>query len=221
MRRIKNRIQAHVLEVRLFPDQLAVVLRAYGRILRFTFVYLVYALRPVLILLLPMVIVLGQLDLRFSRAPLEPGDSFILSAEFARPLTLDADSLRLPRGLTLTAPPVNIPALREVNWRIRADEKGVFFPAVVVAGQPFTKRVVVASELVAVYRTRERLSVLNRFTNPGEKPLPAGSPLQAIEVNYAPRAVHFGPFAVGWLSFFLVAAFISGILVKVLLGVEL
>lgn len=221
MRRIKNRIQAHVLEVRLFPDQLTVVLRAYGRILRFTFVYLYYVLRPALILFLPMVIVLGQLDLRFSRVPLEPGDSFILSAKFTQPLTLGVDSLRLPRGLTLTSPPVNIPALREVDWRIRATEKGVFFPAVVVAGQPFTKRVVVSNDLIALYTTRERPSVLNWLTSPGEKPLPAESPLQAIGINYAPRAIHFGPFAVDWLIFFLVAAFISGLLVKVLLRVEL
>ena len=49
MRRIKNRIQAHLLEVRLFPDQLRVVSRAYGRILRFTAIYLTYNLKPVAI----------------------------------------------------------------------------------------------------------------------------------------------------------------------------
>ena len=38
LRRIKNRIQAHLLELRLFPDQLGVVLKAYGRVLRWTLV---------------------------------------------------------------------------------------------------------------------------------------------------------------------------------------
>src|SRR2546422_8579963 len=33
MRRVKDRLQAHVLEVRLFPDQLPVVLWAYSRLL--------------------------------------------------------------------------------------------------------------------------------------------------------------------------------------------
>ena len=93
MRRIKNRIQAHLLEVRLFPDQLGIVSRAYGRILHYTVIYLTYNLKPVAILLLPVVILMVQLDLRFSRIPLRPHDSFILKAKLAEPGGLDSDSL--------------------------------------------------------------------------------------------------------------------------------
>jgi hypothetical protein len=221
MRRVKNRIQAHVLEVRLFPDQLTVVLRAYARILRFTLIYLGYTLRPVLILFIPMVIVLCQLNLRFSRVPLAPGDSFILKAKLMQPLAFAPESLRLPHGLALTAPPVDIPMLQEVDWRIRANEKGVFSPALLIGGRLFTKRVVVSSDLVALHATRERTSVLNWFINPGEKPLPAAGPLRAIDVSYLPRAIRVGPFAVDWLVVFFVAALLSALVVKVLMRVEL
>jgi hypothetical protein len=221
MRRVKNRIQAHVLEVRLFPDQLTIVLRAYARILRFTLIYLGYALRPVLILFIPMVIVLCQLNLRFSRVPLAAGDSFILKAKLMQPLAFGPESLRLPPGLALTAPPVDIPMLREVDWRIRANETGVFSPALLIGGRLFTKRVVVSSDLVALHATRERTGVLNWFTNPGEKPLPAAGPLRAIDVSYLPRAIRVGPFAVDWLVVFFVAALLSALVVKVLMGVEL
>ncbi len=221
MRRIKNRIHAHILEVRLFPDQLGVVSRAYARVVRYTFLYLVYTLQPLLILLLPMLIVLAQLNLRFSRLPLRPGDSFILKAKFTHPGTDAAASLRLPLGLALTAPPLHIPILREVDWRIRANTEGSFWPAVMVAGNAFTKRVVVSSDLAALYVKRERRSWLNWFSAPGERTLPAATPLRAIEVNYARRAIHAGPFEIEWWVFFLIVAFASGLVAKVILRVEL
>lgn len=221
MRRIKNRIQAHVLEVRLFPDQPGVVLRAYGRILRFTLVYLAYTLKPVLILLLPIVILMGQLSLRFSRMPLRPHDSFVLKVKLSEPLTLDSHSLRLPPGLTLTAPPVNIPALREVDWRIRADKDGDFSPAIVIAGQPFTKRVTVSGDIERLPPERVRASVLAWFLDPGEPFLPRRGPLRGLEVNYAPRVIGLGYFETDWLIFFLVVSLVSGLIFKVLLRIEL
>lgn len=221
MRRIKNRIQAHLLEVRLFPDQLGIVSRAYGRILRFTAIYLTYNLKPLAILLLPLVILMVELDMRFSRIPLRPHDSFILKAKLAGPGALDSDSLRLPKGLTLTAPPVNVPALQEVSWRIRADEYGVFLPAVVVAGQTFAKQVVVSKEITALPVERARASVVEWFSNPVERPLPRGGPLRSLEVNYAPRSIDLGYFVTNWFVFFLVVSLVSGLILKMVLGIEL
>lgn len=221
MRRIKNRVQAHILEVRLFPDQLEVVSRAYLRALRCTLLYLVYTLQPMLILLLPMLILLAQLNVRFSQLPLRPGDSFILKAKLTRPLAAGTVSLRLPNSLALTAAPVHIPALSEVDWRIRAEEKGNFSPAVIVGNRAFTKRVVVGSDLTVLYARREQRSWLDWLANPGERALPAAAALRAIDVSYAPRSIRAGPFETVWWVFFLVVAVASGLIAKFVLKVEL
>ena len=221
MRRIKNRIHAHLLELRLFPDQLGIVSRAHGRILRLTAIYLAYNLKPLAILLFPLLILMIQLDLRFGRIPLEPHDSFILKAKLVDPGALDSASLRLPNGLALTAPPVNVPALREVNWRIRADERGVFLPAVAVAGQTFGKQVVVSKEITALPEERAGASVVGWFLNPVERPLPRSGPLRSLEVNYAPRSIDLGYFGTSWLVFFLVVSLLSGLLFKFVLGIEI
>jgi hypothetical protein len=221
MRRAKSRIQAHILELRLFPDQPGVVMRAYGRVLRFTGAYLVHALRPLLILLLPVAVIMGQLDLRFSHRPLRPDELFIVKAEFADPLAVDSSSLAVPRGLTLTAPPVHIPALQEVDWRLRADGYGEFLPAVIVAGHAFPKRVVVSNGLVRLAVRRAQAHLWERLLDPGEEPMPAGSAVRAIEVGYKPRIIDLGRFQTGWLGFFLVASLVSGWLMKVILRIEL
>jgi hypothetical protein len=221
MRRIKNRIHAHLLELRLFPDQLGIVSRAHGRILRLTLIYLAYNLKPLAILLLPLVILMVQLDLRFGRIPLETHDSFILKAKLVDQGALDSASLRLPKGLTLTAPPVNVPALHELNWRIRADDYGVFLPAVVVAGQTFAKQVVVSKEITALPAERVGASVVEWFLNPVEQPLPKSGPLRSLEVNYVPRSIDLGYFGTNWLVFFLVVSLLSGLIFKFVLGIEI
>jgi len=221
MRRVKNRIQAHLLAVRLFPDRLGIVVRAYGRILRFTAIYLAYNLKPLAILLLPLVVLMVQLDLRFGRKPLQIHDSFILKATLAGSGVLDSDSLKLPKGLTLTAPPVNIPAQQEVDWRIRADESGVYWPAVVVAGRTFAKQVVVSKAITPLPVERARAGLVEWLMNPVEPPLPRDGPLQSLEVNYAPRSIDLGYFATNWLVVFLVVSFVSGLILKFVLEIEI
>jgi hypothetical protein len=162
-----------------------------------------------------------QLDLRFSRIPLQIHDSFILKAKLVDPSALDSGSLRLPKGLTLTAPPVNVPALQEVNWRIRADEYGVFLPAVVVGDQTFAKQVVVSKEITPLPVERAREGVVEWFLNPVEPPLPRGGPLRSLEVNYGRRSIDLGYVATDWLVFFLVVSLVSGLILKTVLGIEI
>src|SRR5262249_40590516 len=60
--RAKDRLKAHLLAVRLYQDQLPVVVRAYGRILRGTGSYLRLAFTPFLIAILPITFLIVQLD---------------------------------------------------------------------------------------------------------------------------------------------------------------
>ncbi len=221
LRRIKNRIQAHLLELRLFPDQLGVVLKAYGRVLRWTLAYLTYNLKPLAILMLPLVIIMVQLDLRLGSRPFQAHESFILTAKLADPGALDSSSLQLPKGLTLTAPPVNITALQEVDWRIRADEYGVFAPSVVVAGKSFAKQVVVSKQITPLAAARGPAGIMEWFMNPVESPLPRGGPLRSLEVNYAPRSIDLGYFNTNWMIVFLAVSLVSGLILKFALGIEI
>src|SRR5208283_5365795 len=106
----------------------------------------------------------------------------------------------------------------EVSWRIRAEDYGVFFPAVVVAGQAFSKRVVVYKEISALPVERARAGLLEWFLNPAEHALPRGGPVQSLEVNYAPRSIDLGFFATNWLVFFLVVSLVAGLILKMILG---
>src|SRR5437899_7132188 len=67
MRRVKDRLQAHVLEVRLFPDQLPVVLWAYSRLLAGVLIYLRHSLKPLALLILPLLLILRSEERRVGK----------------------------------------------------------------------------------------------------------------------------------------------------------
>ncbi len=221
IRRVKDRIQAHVLEVRLFQDQLRVVLAAYPRILFWTAAYLRHSLKPLAIMVVPLVLLFVQLELRLGCLPLHPQETFLVKAKLATPDSLDQVSLRLPDGLRLTAPPLRIPAEKEIDWRVQAEKHGQFAVDVVLAGDAFSKHVSVADQIHRLSTTRVRASLLGQLLYPGEPPLPAAGPLDSIEVGYPRRSVNFGFFQSAWLIPFIVLSLVAGYAVKGLLRTEI
>src|ERR1051325_6636583 len=76
--RAKDTLKAHLLAVRLFQDQLPVVLRAYGKILQGTGSYLRLTFTPLLIAILPMTFLIIQMDRYLGSMPLQPLQPFLL-----------------------------------------------------------------------------------------------------------------------------------------------
>jgi len=221
IRRVKDLMGAHVLEVRLFPDQLNVVLRAYLTLFGNTLLYLRYALVPLLILSVPLLILFAQLEAYFGRAPVEPGRDFIVRATFETVDSLADPVLRLPPGLVQSAPPVHIPSEREVDWRVKADQPGTYDIHLVLQGNEFSKRVVAESGLARIVSERERGSLWQQIINPGEPPLPRSGLVERIAIQYAPRVFHFRTWEIEWLVLYLVLTLAAALLLKGILRTEL
>jgi len=221
IRRVKDLMGAHVLEVRLFPDQLNVVLRAYLTLFGNTLLYLRYALVPLLILSVPLLILFAQLEAYFGRAPVEPGRDFIVRATFETVDSLADPVLRLPPGLVQSAPPVHIPSEREVDWRVKAERPGTYDIHLVLQGSEFSKRVVAESGLARIVSERERGSLWQQIINPGEPPLPHAGLVEQIAIQYAPRVFHFRTWEIEWLVPYLVLTLAAALLLKGPLRTEL
>jgi hypothetical protein len=221
IRRVKDLMGAHVLEVRLFPDQLSVVFRAYLSLFGNTLLYLCYALVPLLVLSVPFLILFAQLEAYFGRAPVEPGHDFLVRATFQTVDSLADPLLRLPPGLVQSAPPVHIPSEREVDWRVKAEQPGTYDIHLVLQGSEFSKRVVAESGLARIVPERERGSVWHQITNPGEPPFPRAGLVEQIAIQYAPRVFHFRTWEIEWLVPYLVLTLAAALLLKGTLRTEL
>lgn len=221
IRRVKDRIKAHLLEVRLFQDQLEVVLQAHVRLLRCTLTYMRYSLRPLAVMILPLLLIMVQLEMRLGHFPVLPGEPFLLTAKVSTPAWLEQTSLRLPPAVRLDSPPLRIPDRREISWRLIAQEPGDFEVGVAVGEKSFAKEVTVGGSTVRLSAKRVQSGLWDRFLYPGEPPLPDEAPLEWIEVQYSPRRIDLGLFQAHWLFPFFGFSIVAGLALKGVLGTEI
>jgi hypothetical protein len=217
----KDRLKAHLLALRLFQDQIPVVMRSYGRIVLATGHYLRLAFKPLLFVIVPITFLIVQFDRYLGSVPIEPGQSFLIMARVDDSNALNETSLQLPGGLTTTAPAVHVPSENEVAWRVSATKAGAYIVNIQVSDQTFSKRVVVTSGLPRLSSVRLRGKFWERIFVSGEPALPDNNLIQAISVQYAVRKIAFAGIEWNWIWLFFVLSLAAGYLFKSILRIEI
>jgi uncharacterized membrane protein (DUF106 family) len=224
IRRAKDRIKAHLLELRLYKDNMRVTLSAQAAILRANLAYMGANLRPLAVMIIPLVLVLAQLSLWFDRAPLAPGQETLVKVGFDKavdPMTLDL-ALDPPPGIEITSPAVRIADEPEAVWRLKAVSPGAGRLVVRVGRLSVEKSVAVGGgRLDRVSALASRGSFWKRVLYPGEPPLPAATPVRSVEILYpAARLTAFG-LQIHWLVAYLVLSIVFGFALKGVFRVEI
>ena len=99
---IRETIRGNLIAVRLFQSDIGVMLRLQRRIFGDTFRYMRYALVPMVVLIVPVVLIMTQLNLRFAARPLEPGESALVKAYVRDGAVLDGEvSLEVGDGIVV------------------------------------------------------------------------------------------------------------------------
>jgi len=216
IRTVKDRLGAHLLEVRLFQDQIRVVLRAYARLLAATGKYLLYSLQPLAVMLVPLVLLMAQMELRLGRE-VSAGAPVLVKAVFAPGTPLDTVELKTPEGVSITAPALRIDLLHEVDWRIVGVGGREFTLEIAAAGATQTKSFSTISG--AVRRSPLRTaSFLDLLLYPGEPQLTGA--LQSIEITYPVSETGTFGWKMHWLIPFFVFSLVFGYALKGVMGVE-
>ena len=224
IRRAKDRIKAHLLEMRLYKDNMRVTLGAQAGILKANLAYMAANLKPLAVMIVPLVLILARLSLWFDRAPLRPGEETLVKVELAAsadPLSLDL-RLELPPAVEATAPAVRIPDEHEVVWRIRALAGGRGRLLLRAGDRTIEKTVTVGGgPLTSVSALASRGSFVRRILYPGEPPLPGGTPVRTVEVLYPARRLAAFGVGVHWLVAYLVLSIAFGFALKGVFKVEI
>jgi len=130
--RVKNRIKAHLLELRLFQEDPALVARAALGAVRANLVYLRMHAKPLIVLLLPISLILLEGEARLDRRSFLPGEAIIVQSFWPGGLSgfEEFPEIFVPPGLVVESPPLRIPGQKEIDWRLRAKSAGVYRIAV-------------------------------------------------------------------------------------------
>jgi len=219
--RIRDWIRGNLIGIRLFGDDLGMLFRLQTRILRATMTYMRHALVPLVIMMGPVVLILIQLDLRFTVKPLEPGESTVVKVTLRDgSATGAAVSLETPEGVTIETPPVRVEESGEIAWRVRADTPGRHTLRIVAEGETIEKDLVVGGGWTAVSKQRTG-SFFGAFMHPGEKPLGGSSAVRSVAVQYEALPLSVFGWGLNWLLVFFVASIVFGFAFKKPLGVEI
>ena len=216
----KDQLKAHLLAVRLFQEQLHVVVGSYGRILRGTWRYLRLAFMPLLYVIIPITFLIVQLDRYLGVTPVQVNVPFLLTVQANNADALSGASLDLPSGITATAPPVHIPAEREVVWRLTASQEGSYDIKIAAGGESVDKKVQVTSELSRLSPVRLRGRFWERMFLSAEAAIPDNNPIQSITVNYPERSISISGYEMNWIWLFFILSMIAGFIFKELLGIQ-
>jgi uncharacterized membrane protein (DUF106 family) len=216
---VKRRIHAGLFEMRLFNDDLRAILRAQGDILRHNLTYMRLALVPMLWIIVPLFLVVAQLQFHYAYGGLEPGQTALVKVVLKAPDAgragggiaagdgKPAVALEAPEGVRVETPPVWIPSLREADWRIRAERPGDYALRVRLGNETETKSVRVSDAVVRRSPVRVGPGLLKQLIYPAEAPLPGSSQIQSIALTYSARDVEI----LGWGTHWLVVFFVLSI----------
>jgi uncharacterized membrane protein (DUF106 family) len=219
---VKRQIHACLFEIRLLSDDVPAILRAQLEILRHNFNYLLLSLVPMLWMLVPLVLVIAQLQFHYGYRGLAPGQDFIVKVRLKEPTsTRPAASLEAPRGLTVATPAVWIPGERELAWRLRAQEWGDYELKLRLGDKEYLKTAQVSKEVRR--RSPERLEpgFLNELLYPAEAPLPGESPIASIALGYPEDSVSLLGWHVQWLVAFFILSVAFAFALRGRMGVTL
>lgn len=217
----KQKVKAHLLELRLYAHDMALTFRAQRDLFAANLRYIRHTLRPMIVLLVPVVLLLVHLDVRYGLRPLAVGETTLLRVRLspAAPAGVEP-KLTLPAGVTLDAPPLRIPPEREFCYRLRAAAAGDHRVQVGVGAAAAAKSLQVGGPLAPLSAEIRQPSLFSGFANPAEAPLPPDSPIQSIAVDYPARDLRVAGYPIHWLLFFFVVSVVPAYLVKGLFGVE-
>ena len=219
IRNARRKLRAHLYELSLFAHDPVLIWRAQTQLLAWNARYLALTLKPAVILTIPMVLLLIQLDTVYGRRPLRPGESAIVTTRFTSAVDLNASLLSLdaPGGATVETPPVRLSEDHEVCWRVRVhrDLTGVLH--VHAAGGAYDKSLVAAGGLAYVPARRVN-SRLKQLWYPGESVLP-GDTVEWIEVDYPAAEIRVFGWKMHWLFWFFIVSMAGALMFRKRLGV--
>ncbi|MGA9527135.1 MAG: hypothetical protein WBS24_03355 [Terriglobales bacterium] len=218
----KDQLKAHLLAVRLYRDQLHVVMGSYGKVLRGTGRYLKLAFKPLLYVIIPITLLIVWLDRSLGLRAIQTNAPFLLTVQLNNSDALNGVSIELPPEIAADAPPVHVFAEKEIVWRLRASREGKYEVKIVAGADTATKAVRVTSHVAQVSPERLRDHFWERMFVSGEPALPENGAIESIAVDYPERSIPLGiaDYQINWIWLFFILSMIAGFIFKELLGIE-
>jgi hypothetical protein len=222
MKEVKTKISAYFLELRLYSQDISNVIASQGKILRSNLTYMKLSLVPAVVMIVPVILVMVQLNLLYASIQLRPGETALVKVKVSEGFDVMRNRLDLEcvGGVEKASPGVRIPSLNEVCWKIRLTERGVHSITLNSQAGKIQMPIYGSGRLVPVYGMAKKASLGEAVWNPGSPTVPPEVPIESVEVTYRPMEFGLLGINLSWLWTFLIISFAFGLCLKFILKVE-
>ena len=218
----KRRIIGHFFGIYLSRDELGLIVREFIQVLAGIFRYLSYVLPPLLVVIIPVLLLCAQIQIRYGYDNLRPGDEVNIALLLAPDVDILHTDIKLEpqAGVAIQTPVLRIKSLREVNWRVEVKEDGDHTLSFRVGDTNFTKNLRALRRIDRIYPVTEQPSFLSVLAAPGDKTIPSGSPIVSVRINYPEREINILGLRLHWTIVFLILTLAFGLILKKPLKVD-
>jgi len=222
LKNVKRQIYSYVLESILFKNDLRLSLKAQGKMFVGGLRYFSLAFPPIIILAIPCILILAQLNLRYSHRPLQAGEHAIVKVTLNSDTSLFETNLTASEGATLTPP------LRDLNddsisWRVGVPTTATKVPLMTlsVSETSFQKPLLVNTSTTKI-PTEASTSWWWQFFYPGDSiPESLKDLVSAITITYPEQDLSIAGTTFNWLLVFAVVSIVAGLVGSKYLKVEI
>ncbi|UCE58314.1 MAG: hypothetical protein JSU63_12825 [Phycisphaerales bacterium] len=214
----KDDIKANLLALKLFKENLWVTWVSQCRLLWAVLRLQGHMLKPFMVMLVPMLLGLAQMGVRYQWRPLRIGERTNVILKLADGITVPG-AITLEPNAGLVVEVGSVPSGREFAWRVRAAAPGSHMLKFHIGELIAEKGLVVgdALERVSAERTGPRWTA--QLFHPVERRLSSESPVQSIVIEYPSRESYiYG--ANWWVLSVFVISLIAAILLRPVFNVR-
>ena len=210
--RVKDEIKANLLALKLYKDELRVVFTSQIKLVWAILKLQRYVLTPVLVMLLPMLLGLAQMGVRYQWRPFRVGETVLVKAEVPEGAT-GAPTVELEAGDGVRVEAGPLAGEIDVAWRLRGEAQGRHSLRFVAGGVAIEKELVVDDGFDRVSALRPGPVWTDQLLHPVERPIDGNAAIRSISIEY-PSVDSYIYGANYWVLYFFIVSMAVALILK-------
>ncbi|OHB65846.1 MAG: hypothetical protein A2V70_16615 [Planctomycetes bacterium RBG_13_63_9] len=221
IRRVRDDIKANLLALRLFKDSTSVTFRAQGRVFWGAFRLMLLAIVPMLVMVVPVCLLLGQLALWYQSRPLRMGEEAVITLKLGDSAESSWPDVRLEptSAAEVDVGPVRVLSKREICWRVAGRENGYHRMRFQVDQQTSEKEIAIGDGFMRLSTKRPGWNWSNVLLHPWESPFRPDSAVESIEIDYPDRESYVSG-TDWWVVYWFVTSMVAALCFRPFLNVN-
>lgn len=224
IRRNNDRSTATMLGMKLFKDSFIVTLGYQRELLKRIGLRLWYNLTPLLVMIVPIVLFMIQIAMRYEQRPLDVGESVVVELQITPDAWSEAQHVQLQStGATIETPAHRDGFSHTVSWRISAEQHTNAQLTWQLNGVALIEQPLAVDDpdlqVQPVWGRRPGPGFWDVVLHPLHKSLPADSPVQSVVVHYEAGSTLIFGLKIHWMVTFFVVSMLFALLSKLFIRV--